>query len=67
MPEQVRVVSLLPDEHEMGRGHEVRDERASLRRTRKGIGAHAVPAAVIVVAAVLPQLHVLLETDVGER
>ena len=42
--QQVRVVSLLPDEHEMRGGHELRDERATGRRTGKRIGAHAVPA-----------------------
>ena len=49
MPEQVRIVALLPDEHEVRRGHEVRDERAPLGRARERIGADAVPAAVVAV------------------
>ena len=45
VPEEVRVVALLPDEHEVGRGHEHGDERAALRGARERIGLHAEPAA----------------------
>jgi hypothetical protein len=50
----------------MGRRHEVRDETTSSAGQGR-IRAHAVPAAVIFDAIVLPQLRVLIETDVGER
>src|SRR5207302_1373857 len=55
VPEEIRVVALLPDQHEVGRGHEVGDELASGSRTRKRIGRHALPAAVVV-AVLDPEL-----------
>ena len=58
MPEQVRIVALLPDEHEVCRGHEVRDERAPFGRARERIRADAVPAAVVAVVVTGPQLLV---------
>ena len=45
----------------MSGGHEVGDERAALRRTRKRVGADAVPAGMVVAAVVLPELLVLHE------
>ena len=45
---EIRVVTLLPHEHEMSGGHEDRDERAAVRRARERIGADAEPAIVIV-------------------
>src|SRR5207245_9014108 len=60
-PEQVRVVALLPDEHEMRRRHEVRDERAARRRARERIGPDAEPAAVVGAVVVRPELLGLLE------
>src|SRR5213079_570477 len=45
--EEVRVVLLLPDEHEMRGGHERRHEEAAGRRTRERIGADAEPADVL--------------------
>src|SRR5579859_223880 len=57
--EEVRVVLLLPDEHEVRRSHEDRDEIAAGRRTRERVGAHAEPADVL--GAVLrPELLGLL-------
>src|SRR4029077_16597605 len=54
--QQVRVVALLPDEHEVRRGHEVGHERAALGRTGKRIGADAEPAGVIVPVLPAPEL-----------
>jgi predicted acylesterase/phospholipase RssA len=43
----------------MGGGHEVGDERTALRRTRKRVGANAVPAGMVTAVVVLPELLVL--------
>ena len=67
MPEEIRIVALFPHEHEVRRGHEVRDERAPLGRARERIGAHAEPAAVVAVVLVLPQLLVRLEVEIREN
>jgi hypothetical protein len=56
VPEQVRVVELLPHEDEVRGRHEVGHERAAARGTRKRIGADAEPAGVILAAVLLPQL-----------
>ena len=61
VPEQVRIVALLPDEDEVRRGHEVGHERAAVGRAGKGIGANAEPAGVVVVGVVDPVELVLLE------
>ena len=61
MPEQVRVVALLPDEHEVRRGHELRDEPAPVCRAGKRIGAHAPPAGMVVRVVVEPERLVLVE------
>ena len=66
VPEQIRVVALLPDQNEMRRRHEVGDERAPFRRAGEGIRAHAEPATVVSAAVVLPQLLVWRE-DIGEH
>src|SRR5215475_8089767 len=47
MAEQVRVVALLPDEHEMGGGHEHGHEGAVGRRAGERIGADTEPADVL--------------------
>src|SRR5207302_3234519 len=44
VPQEVRVVTLLPDEDEMRGGHEVGDEGATRGRARKGVRANAEPA-----------------------
>ena len=67
MPEQVRIVPLLPDEHEMSRGHEIGDERATGRGTRERVGADAVPAGVITAFVFTPELLVLREQLVREN
>src|SRR4029079_13123560 len=54
VPEQVRVVALLPDEDEVGGGHEVGHERAAVGRTGKGVGANAEPAGVVAIGDVVP-------------
>src|ERR1044072_7022871 len=59
VPQQVRVVLLLPDEHEVRGGHERRDEGASGSRTWERIGADAEPADVLV-AVLRPELVGLL-------
>ena len=64
MPEQVRVVAALPDEDEVGRRHEVRDERAALRRARERVGGDAEPAGVVAARVVGPELFLGLEADV---
>src|SRR5439155_17947917 len=66
MPQQVRIVTLFPDQHEMRSRHEVGDERAARRRTGKRVGAHAVPAAVVAAVVLAPELLVLGERLAGE-
>jgi len=56
VPQQVRIVQFLPHEDEVRRRHELGDERAARGRTRKRIGANAVPARAVVVVVVLPEL-----------
>ena len=60
MAQQVRVVALLPDEHEVRRGHELGDERATGGGARKRIGAHAVPAGMLLAVVAGPDLLVYL-------
>ena len=67
VPEEVRVVPFLPHEHEVGRGHEDRDERARRSRARERIGADAEPARVVVVGVVDPEQLVFLEQLVLDR
>ena len=59
VPEEIGIVALLPDEHEMGGRHVARDERATRSGARERIGADAVPAEIVVGAVVLPELLVL--------
>src|SRR6266516_603791 len=54
--QQMRVVGPLPDEDQMRCSHEAGDERTPGRRTRKGIRAHAEPAAAVRGVLVLPEL-----------
>ena len=61
MPEQVRVVPLLPDEHEMDGGHEVGDVGTPGRRAGERVGADAEPPGVVVDALVDPELLLLEE------
>src|SRR5829696_1387202 len=49
--EEHGVVGLLPDEDEVDGGHELGDEVAAGRGTRKRVGRDAVPAAVVVAVA----------------
>src|SRR5262245_27452385 len=67
MPEEVGVVALLPDQHEMRGGHEVCDERAALGRAREGIGSDTEPAAVVAVVVTFPKLLLGLEHLVREH
>jgi len=67
VPEQVRVVPLLPDEDQVCRGHEVGDERAAGRGARKRVRAHAEPPAVVATVVLLPELLVRLEVHVGQH
>ena len=67
VPEEVRVVAFLPDENEMGRGHEVGDEEAALGRAGEGIRADTEPATMVPVVVAQPQLFVRLALDVGEH
>ena len=60
MPEQVRVVSFLPDEDQMRGGHELGHEGTPLGRARERICADARPAGMIAGVVVLPELFVLL-------
>src|SRR5439155_24977740 len=61
VPEQVRVVSLLPDEDQVRGGHELRDEAAARGGAGKGIGGDAPPAGVIG-AVVLPPEFLFAES-----
>ena len=47
VPEQVRVVALLPDEDQVRGGHELGDEAAVRRRAGEPVGPHAEPARVV--------------------
>src|SRR5207253_1918486 len=66
VPEQVRVVALLPDEDQVRRGHELGDEVATGGGTRERVGAHAEPALVVLAALVGPQALFLGEPVVLE-
>src|SRR4051794_20284704 len=57
--EKVRVVLLLPDEHEMRGRHERRNEETAGRRTGERIGADADPPDVLL-AVLGPELFALL-------
>ena len=61
VPEEVRVVAFLPDEHEVRSGHELGDERAPGGRTRERISADAPPAAVVTSVVLAPELLLLVE------
>src|SRR5206468_11620133 len=61
--QQVGIVSLLPDEHEMRRCHELGDEAAARSGTRERIGAHAIPAGMRCVVVTGPQLLVDVRID----
>jgi len=58
MPEEIRIVGLLPDEDQVGGGHEVGPEGAGARRTWKRIRAHADPTAVVRAVVLRPELLV---------
>jgi hypothetical protein len=58
MPQEIRVVSLLPDEHEMRRRHELRHEGAPKSGAWKRVGANAPPTVVIAPVILVPQLLV---------
>jgi len=45
--QEVRIVTLLPDEDHVRRRHELGDEGASWRGTGERVRGHAVPAAVV--------------------
>jgi hypothetical protein len=60
MPEEVRVVALLPNENQVRSGHELGHEAAPLGGARKRIGADTRPAGVITCVVVLPELLVFL-------
>ncbi len=66
MPEEIRIVALFPDEHEVRCRHEVGDEGAFGSRTREGIRADTEPATVIATVVVVPQLLVGAEARRGE-
>src|SRR5207247_2412515 len=67
VPKQVRIVALLPDEDEMGGGHEIGDVRATRCWARERVGSHAEPATVITAALFVPQLLGLLGSRLGDR
>ena len=58
MPQEIRVVGLLPDENQVRGGHEVGDERAAARGTGERIGADAEPATVVGAVVFRPELLV---------
>src|SRR5207248_8432972 len=58
MTEEVGIVALLPNEHEMRGGHELGDIRASRRRARERVGADTEPARMLAVLFALPELFV---------
>src|SRR6185436_2179401 len=59
MPEEVRVVALLPDEDQVRSGHVLGDKRAPVGRAREGVRRDAVPPGVVLVGVVGPELLVL--------
>src|SRR5205823_5125131 len=62
--QKVRIVALLPHEHEVRGSHELRDEHAARRGTRKRIRRDAVPARVALAVFAFPDLLVDLGRDV---
>lgn len=56
MPEEVRVVTFLPDEDQMRCCHEVGHELATLSWTGKRIRTHARPPGVIARVVLVPEL-----------
>ena len=58
VPEQVRVVPLLPDEHEMRSRHVIGDEGTTYRGAGERIGANAVPPEKVLGAVVCPEMLV---------
>src|SRR5204863_4449819 len=64
--QEVWVVPLLPDQDQVGRGHELGDEVAAVRRARERIRANAEPAAVVPARVVRPELLDLPELRVGK-
>src|SRR5207245_4829580 len=62
--EGIRLAALRPDEHEVGRCHELGDEIAPRRRAGKGIGADAEPPRMVRRGVVLPELLFPEELDV---
>src|SRR4029079_9555230 len=63
--QEVRVVDLLPDEDQVRRGHELRDEGAAVSRAREWVGPDAEPP-VVVAVVVLPELFFILDDRVVE-
>src|ERR687896_2760042 len=61
VPQQVGIVALLPDEHEMRGRHEVRHEGAARRRAWERVRGNAEPAGVIRISVVAPQLFLFGE------
>src|SRR5437773_2776844 len=67
MSQQVGIVTLLPDQNQVRGGHELRDEVTAGSRARERDGGDAVPAGVVRLAALGPQLlfavleHLVLE------
>ena len=58
MPEEVRVVALLPHQDEMRRRHEHGDERAAVRGARERVGLDAEPPLTAGGIVITPQLFV---------
>src|SRR5207244_12642689 len=56
--QQIRVVALLPDEHEVRCGHELRDERTPRSRAWEWISAYAIPPGVLLAVLAGPDLLV---------
>jgi hypothetical protein len=65
--EEIRVVTLLPDEDEVGGGHEDGDEVAAWCGAREGIRPNAEPTLVFDSTVVLPELLVLREPGVDDE
>ena len=65
MPQEIRIVALLPDEHEVRCSHEDGDERTAGRRARKRIGSHAEPAGMVAFLLTGPELLVLDRLDLA--
>ena len=66
MPEEVRVVPLLPDEDQVGRSHEHGDERAPLGRAWERVGLDAEPAEMVARAVVPPEIFVDVLEEIVE-